>query len=77
MGQEADRLPEPPPLSEVVREFNRYNTRQLVITDPGISDTRISGVFSSTDPASLLRGLNSLGRFTIHATPERIEISGT
>jgi transmembrane sensor len=29
-------------LSDVVREFNRYNTTKLVITDPFISDKRIS-----------------------------------
>ncbi len=63
------------PLSEVVAEFNRYNTRQLVISDPGIASTRISGVFSSTDPASLLRGL-SANEFTVRETPDRVEIMG-
>jgi transmembrane sensor len=63
------------PLTEVVEEFNRYNTRRLVITDASIADIRISGVFSSTDPASLLRGLRSLGAFTIHEDADRIEIS--
>jgi transmembrane sensor len=63
------------PLSEVVAEFNRYNTRQLVISDPSIASTRISGVFSSTDPASLLRGLNA-NRFTVRETPDRVEIMG-
>jgi transmembrane sensor len=65
------------PLSEVVSEFNRYNARQLVITDPDIGGTRISGVFSSTDPGSLLRGLTVLGSFRIHSLSDRIEISGT
>jgi len=63
------------PLSEVVAEFNRYNTRQLVISDPGIASTRISGVFSSTDPASLLRGLNA-NKFTVRETPDGVEIMG-
>lgn len=63
------------PLSEVVDEFNRYNTRQLVITDPRISDTKISGEFSSSNPDSLLKGLDALRKFTIHETPDRIEIS--
>jgi len=63
------------PLSEVVAEFNRYNTRQLVISDPSIASTRISGVFSSTDPASLLRGLNA-NKFTVRETPDRVEIMG-
>jgi transmembrane sensor len=64
------------PLSQVVDEFNRYNTRQLVITDARISDTRISGEFSSTNPDSLLKGLDALTKFNIHETPDRIEISG-
>ncbi len=42
-------------LAEVAEEFNRYNERKLVI-DPSALDTlHISGVFSSTDPASLIR----------------------
>ena len=63
------------PLTEVAEEFNRYNTRQLIITDNTIATIRISGVFSSTDPSSLLRGLNTLGKFTIRETPDRVEIS--
>jgi transmembrane sensor len=42
------------PLSEVVEEFNRYNTRQLSIADPALETYRVSGVFSSTDPEPLL-----------------------
>lgn len=63
------------PLTEVVEEFNRYNTRQLIITDSTIAGTRISGVFSSTDPASLLRGLDTLGKFTIRESSDHVEIS--
>jgi transmembrane sensor len=63
------------PLSEVVDEFNRYNMRQLVITDPKIADTKISGEFSSTNPDSLLRGLDALRKFNIHEAPGQIEIS--
>jgi transmembrane sensor len=44
-------------LSEVAEEFNRYNERQLVIEDPDLYDFHISGVFSSTDPESLIRFL--------------------
>lgn len=44
-------------LSDVVEEFNRYNHRQLVIESATLSDFRVSGVYSSTDPASLLRFL--------------------
>jgi len=46
-------------LAEVAEEFNRYNARQLVIADPGLDSFHISGVFSSTDPASLIRFLRA------------------
>ena len=44
-------------LSDVVQEFNRYNRRQLVIEGAQLSDFHVSGVYSSTDPASLIRFL--------------------
>jgi len=42
------------PLASVAEEFNRYNTRRLVILDPEVKSMGISGVYSSTDPDSLL-----------------------
>jgi transmembrane sensor len=44
-------------LSEVAEEFNRYNRRQLVIEGDALPDFHVSGVYSSTDPASLVRFL--------------------
>ena len=44
-------------LADVVQEFNRYNRRQLVIEGAQLSDFHVSGVYSSTDPASLIRFL--------------------
>jgi transmembrane sensor len=63
------------PLSEVVEEFNRYNTRPLVVADPDLKSTKISGVFSSTDPDSLLRFLRSLPNISIQETSHEIRIS--
>jgi transmembrane sensor len=63
------------PLKQVVGEFNRYNTKPLVIIDASVESIRISGIFSSSNPQSLLRGLESLGKFTIRETPDRVEIS--
>ncbi len=42
------------PLAEVASEFNRYSTRQLVISDPALETVAISGVYSTTDPDSLI-----------------------
>jgi transmembrane sensor len=59
-------------LSDVAEEFNRYNQRQLVIEDPTLYDFHISGVFSSSDPASLVRFLR--GRPGVRVTETRMEI---
>jgi transmembrane sensor len=48
-------------LSDVVSEFNRYNRRPLVIEDPRLADFQISGVYSSTDPASLVLFMRDQG----------------
>jgi transmembrane sensor len=62
-------------LIDVVEEFNRYNSRPMTITDPQLEGLRISGVFSSTDPDSLLRGLEAQGTFAIRETADAIEIA--
>ena len=63
------------PLSEVVAEFNRYSQRPLIITDPTIAATRISGSFSSSDPGAVLRFLREVGACDVRETPTAIEIS--
>jgi transmembrane sensor len=63
------------PLSEVVSEFNRYSERPMIITDAEISATRISGSFSSSDPADLLRFLREVGAYDVRETPSQVAIS--
>jgi len=41
-------------LEAVIQEFNRYRTKPLVLDDPALAQLRISGVFDSNDPDSLL-----------------------
>jgi transmembrane sensor len=43
------------PLSEAVREFNRYNRRKLRIEDPDVGSMRIGGQFRSTNVAAFMR----------------------
>jgi transmembrane sensor len=62
-------------LSEVAEEFNRYNQRQLVIEDPSLYDFHISGVFSSTDPDSLIRFLRERPGVKVSETGSEIRIS--
>lgn len=62
------------PLIDVVEEFNRYNQRQIAIRDPELYRFRISGVFSSTEPDSLLRFLRSRRGVQISESESRVEI---
>lgn len=47
------------PLADVVREFNRYNRRQLVIADPALATKRFSGIFRADGYESLVRLLET------------------
>jgi transmembrane sensor len=61
-------------LSEVAEEFNRYNDRQLLIEDPALYDFHISGVFSSTDPESLIRFLRQRPGVRVTETGREIRV---
>lgn len=62
-------------LSDVVQEFNRYNRRQLVIEGSLLSDFHISGVYSSSDPSSLIRFLRDQPGVKITEDNSEIRIS--
>jgi transmembrane sensor len=62
-------------LFEVAEEFNRYNTRRLVIDKDESYDFHISGVFSSTDPSSLIRFLQARRDLRVVATETEIRVS--
>lgn len=62
-------------LFEVAEEFNRYNQRPLVIDPKQSYDLHVSGVFSSTDPSSLIRFLRS--RRDLRVTESASEIRVT
>lgn len=63
------------PLRDVVEEFNRYNDRQLVISDPALDEFEIDGVFSSTDPTSLINFLGQRPDIKVTKTGDEILIS--
>ncbi len=65
------------PLSEVVEEFNRYNARQLVIDAPELETFGVVGVFSSTDPAALLRFLSAQPGIRVEEGSDRIRITSS
>jgi transmembrane sensor len=62
-------------LSDVVQEFNRYNRRQLVIEDVQLTDFHVSGVYSSTDPASLIRFLREQPGVKVTEDDNEVRIS--
>jgi transmembrane sensor len=64
-------------LAEVAEEFNRYNRRELVIDGAALGGLHISGVFSSTDSASLIRFLRQRPGLRISETPTEIHIEKT
>lgn len=61
-------------VGDVVAEFNRYNTRQLRIDDPHIATFVVSGTFSSTDPASLLRFLSAQPGMRVVESADEVHI---
>jgi len=48
------------PLAEVVRQINRYHTRQVVLADARLSGLKVSGEFNADDRAGLIRALKIL-----------------
>ena len=61
-------------LSDVAAEFNRYNERKLVIDPSALGALHISGVFSSTDPTSLIRFLRDRPGLRVTETSTEIRV---
>lgn len=62
------------PLTDVAQEFNRYNTRRLLVEDPQLAQFHISGVFSSLEPSLLLRFLHTQPELMVEETDTEIRI---
>ncbi len=62
------------PLNEVAEEFNRYNRRTLAIDDAELQTLKISGVYSSTDPASLINFLRSQNSIKVIETENQVRV---
>jgi transmembrane sensor len=58
-------------VADVAEEFNRYNSRRMVI-DGDLAGLRLSGVFSSTDPMAFVRFLQD--RFGVRVVETDTEI---
>jgi transmembrane sensor len=62
------------PLRNVAEEFNRYNRRPLTIDDGELGSLKISGVYSSTDPASLINFLRSQNSIQVVETEKQVRV---
>jgi transmembrane sensor len=62
------------PLSEVAEEFNRYNRRPLAIDDPELQTLKISGIYSSTDPVSLINFLRNQNSMRVIETEDQVRV---
>jgi transmembrane sensor len=63
------------PLSQVAEEFNRSSPRPLVLTGSTTANVRISGVYSSVDPASLILFLRNQPDLEVTESPSLILVS--
>jgi transmembrane sensor len=64
-------------LEEVIAEFNRYGTTQIVIEDSEVAGLRVSGTFNAYDLDSFLLYLENLNGLEVQRDAERIRISLT
>jgi transmembrane sensor len=58
---------------DIVAEFNRYNTRQMVI-EGDLDGLRLSGVFSSTDPMAFVRFLQDRFGVVVYESESEIRV---
>jgi transmembrane sensor len=63
------------PLREVAEEYNRYNARQIIVNDGDLSGFLVTGVFSSTDPAPLMRFLRDQPGVVVNDVGREIRIT--
>jgi transmembrane sensor len=64
------------PLSEVADEFNRYNRRQMVVTDPAAAGIRIGGAFQASNVDAFARLLHEAYGLKVTTEADDIKISG-
>ncbi len=61
-------------LADAAAEFNRYNARRIVISDPALADERFHGIFRTDDPEGFAMAVRSSleARVTLTVTEIRI-----
>jgi len=64
-------------LAQAAAEFNRYNTRQLVVVDPAISGLRLGGYFNARDVDSFVDVLVSTYALDASSEGATVSLRGT
>jgi transmembrane sensor len=62
-------------LADVIAQFNRYNKRQLVITDPALAALRIGGYFRPTNLDAFISVLQSDFGIRVDVDDNRLELT--
>jgi len=62
-------------LGEIAAEFNRYNSKKLIITDRQAATLRIGGMFPSNDPGAFARLLRDAYGLKVVETSTEVRIS--
>ena len=63
------------PLADAVAEFNRYNTRQIVIANRALESIRIGGTFRTENVEAFVRLLSEGFPITVDESEDRITLS--
>jgi transmembrane sensor len=64
-------------LDEAVAQFNRYNTRKLVISDPGLAEEKLVGQFRATEPLTFAGAVSTTLGATVVEEGDTIRLSRT
>lgn len=62
-------------LAEAAAEFNRYNTKMLVIADPAAAKMRVGGAFEADNVQAFARLLHSAYGLQVQETDDEVKIS--
>lgn len=63
------------PLADAVAEFNRYNSRKILVADDGVGNIRLSGKFRSTQHDAFIRLLEAGFPVRVQQAGDRVLLS--
>jgi transmembrane sensor len=63
-------------LAEAIAEFNRYNSREMVLGEPRLATLRVGGSFTTTDPTAFLAALERIFGIQARARAHQLILTG-